>query len=291
MSSVRLDMAAVTGAAARLGHVMPWLRSLAVLCVLFLAAACAQVPKQAFNKEAHAGLKRIALFEPVKPDSYAVAVVHHPGNSFGLIGGLIAAAEIQSKSNGFTTKMRELQLDFAAYLTESVEQALVAANYEVVRFAPNRPENRVLNDYANIPVEADAYLDWAINWHGFLAATIHTDYMPSTRIYVRLVDAKSKAVLYSELIGYGFQYGAGEPVQLQAEPQHRFPTYGSLIDGAEQAAEALKAAAPLIGARISNDLRPSDFAPKDSGPKDARPDDMKISALGMDNHAYRNAYR
>lgn len=267
MSSVRFRVAAIIGAAAYTGSTMPWLRRLAVLCILFLAAACAQLPKQAFNKEAHADIKRIAIFEPAKPETYTVMVVQHPGNSFGLIGGLIAAAEIQSKSNGFTTKMQEMQLDFAAHLTQSVEEALRSANYEVVRFAPNRSENRIMDNYADISVEADAYLDWAINWQGFLAATIHTDYMPSARVYVRLVDAKSKAVLYSELIGYGFQYGLGEPVQLPAEPRHRFPTYGSLIDGAEQAAEALKAGVPLISARISSDLRPREIRTSDIGSK------------------------
>lgn len=230
-------------------------RVLGVIALLMLTVACAQVPKQAFNKEAHPEVKRIALFEPAKPEEYVVAIAHHPGNSFGLIGALVAAADTKSKSEGFTTKMKELQIDFATQLTSALEEELVTAKYDVVRFSPTRPKSALLEDYAGIDVQADAYLDWVINWNGFIAATATSDYVPSARIYVRLVDAKTKAVLYSELIGYGYQYGPGQPVELVSDAKYRYGSYSTLIDGAQGAAEALTAGTPLISRKISDDLR------------------------------------
>lgn len=230
-------------------------RVLGVFALLALTAACAQVPKQAFNKDAHQNVKRIALFEPAKPEEYVVAIANHPGNSFGLIGAIVAAADTKSKTEGFTSKMKELELDIATELTAALEQELVTAKYDVVRFAPARAKPELLENYASVDVEADAYLDWVINWSGFIAATATSDYVPSARVYVRLVDAKSKAVLYSELIGYGYQYGPGQPIELISDAKYRYGSYSTLLDGATGAAEGLKAGAPLIVRKISDDLR------------------------------------
>ncbi|WP_341899091.1 hypothetical protein [Ferrovibrio terrae] len=229
-------------------------RLFSVFAVLALTVACAQVPKQAFNKEAHTEVKRIALFEPAKPEEYVVYIANHPGGSFGLIGALVAAADTKSKTDGFTSKMKELQVDFAASLTAALEQELVTAKYDVVRFTPTRAKPELLDSYAGVDVEADAYLDWVINWNGFIAPTATSDYLPSARVYVRLVDARTKAVLYAELIGYGYQHGPGQPIELASDAKYRFGNYSTLIEGAQNAAEALNAATPLIVRKISTDI-------------------------------------
>lgn len=254
MAVLNAPVAGETNIRAFFPNLRLWTRAFTLFALIVLAAGCAQVPKQAFNKEAHGNLKRIAVLEPAKPESYAVYIAHHPGASFGLIGGIIAAADMQSKTDGFTGKMKELDIDFANILTTSVEEELRKANYDVVRHKPERQNQSLLDNYANLSVDADAYLDWVINWNGFIAATATSDYLPSVRVYVRLVQADTKAVLYSELIGYGYQHGGGQPIELAAEPNHRYGSYSSLMERAPVAAEGLKAGAPLIARQISTDL-------------------------------------
>jgi hypothetical protein len=65
-----------------------------------LLAGCAEMPKQAFNARKATQLKRVVLVHPENQTEYATDIVNHPGVSFGLIGGLIAAADIQTLHTG-----------------------------------------------------------------------------------------------------------------------------------------------------------------------------------------------
>ena len=60
---------------------------LALLAFSVALAGCVTVENQPFNKEAHAKIKTIAILPaPAVPD-YSINILHHPGASFGLIGG------------------------------------------------------------------------------------------------------------------------------------------------------------------------------------------------------------
>jgi len=80
-------------------------RYLTASVLMLVLSACMSVPQQHFNQAANPQIKRIAVVPVNKPSEYVVEIVHHPGNSFGLIGGLVALTETSSKTNQFTTRV------------------------------------------------------------------------------------------------------------------------------------------------------------------------------------------
>jgi hypothetical protein len=71
-----------------------------------------QINKQAFNKDASVAIKAVAISQPQIQDEYETVILGHPGTSFGLIGGLTATADMQSKTNQLTAVIdpKELRL-------------------------------------------------------------------------------------------------------------------------------------------------------------------------------------
>ena len=70
-------------------------------CVALLVSAlgaCGGIHKQAFNKDAHQDVKTVGLLEPASNGEYSVLNHGHVGGGFGLIGGLIAVADMQSEN-------------------------------------------------------------------------------------------------------------------------------------------------------------------------------------------------
>jgi hypothetical protein len=221
---------------------------------LMVLGGCAQFPKQAFNKAAHDNVRHIALLSPAKSDDYTVYMAHHPGMSFGLIGGIIAAADMQSKSSEFTAKLKEREFDFAARLTDAIEAELLRQNFKVTRVNVTREKPELLTDYSVVKAEADAYLDWVINWQGYLTAAATTDYTPSARVAFRLVTPQKKEVIYSELIGYGFQIGASQAVTLPADAKYTYSNFSKLISSIDEAVAGLSEGVPLISKQVGIDL-------------------------------------
>src|SRR5829696_3599749 len=69
-----------------------------VLVAAIAFSGCASVPNQPYNKAANAHVKRIGVLLVSNPGDYEVSILHHPGSGFGLVGGLIALGDMNSKS-------------------------------------------------------------------------------------------------------------------------------------------------------------------------------------------------
>src|ERR1700675_1058573 len=123
------------------------LRYLLILCAV-LSSGCVSVPNQSYNKAAHGEIKKIGLVKVSNPADYSVNLVHHPGASFGLIGGLIAAEDIDTKSKTFTQQQVDKYIRLGPDLTEALRQALVANGFEVILVdAGDKPRAEFLKDY------------------------------------------------------------------------------------------------------------------------------------------------
>src|SRR5690349_9233819 len=78
------------------------LRLLAVALVAVLTACAGPVPKLEASTAKLGGVKSVAVVRPPEPKAYTVMNFGHPGVAFGLIGGLVAAADQNSKQNQLT---------------------------------------------------------------------------------------------------------------------------------------------------------------------------------------------
>src|SRR5688572_24109194 len=152
---------------------------LALLLVTLALTGCVTVENQPFNKEAHARIKTIAILPAPAVPEYSINIMHHPGASFGLIGGLIAAAEMGSKGTAFTASMQEQKFDVAKALTDAVQKEVEQRGYTVVVLNDmKRTDAKLLEDYGTVRADADAYLDLVVGIAGYWANSHTTPYYP-----------------------------------------------------------------------------------------------------------------
>lgn len=239
---------------------MPTLRSLArkSLCIvaILVLAACAQIPKQAFNRSANKDIKTIAILEPANSGEIAVQNLGHPGMSFGLIGGLIAAVDISAKTKEFTTLATQKSLNYVGEYQSALVQALENHGYVVKTLKVSREKSLdFLKTYDDLDPSVDAYLDMGLSC-GYLSASSGTDYIPTVRSGVRLIKRSTKEVLYQDIVSYGYEMRAARAISIPAEPKYYFKDFEALKVGMDVAVGGLRVGFPLVANQIANDIRP-----------------------------------
>ncbi len=225
----------------------------AILIILVGALAGCATPRQPYNRAAHQDIKVACLLQPGAGSDYEVVNLGHPGGMFGLIGGLIAAADAYSKTTEFTNAAKKLGLD----VPEAFKQALVAAiesrGYRVKVLDVKRPRPGLLEKYDALDAECDAYVDTVIR-AAYLSASATADYFPSVVASVRVVKRRTLEIVYGESIAYGFQYSGGTPVQITADPKYRFKDFPALMANVPLATAGLQRGVPDVVTQIGRDL-------------------------------------
>src|SRR3990172_5270308 len=141
-----------------------FIRLIIIILAASFLAACAAVPQQTFNKQAHAKIKTIALIQAPAPKEYIVNIVHHPGYQFGLLGGLAAAAELSSKTERFTTEAKKAGLDISKEIMTTLKTKMEKTGYQVIMVEQAKAEadkaerTDFLQDYPAADPKPDAYL-------------------------------------------------------------------------------------------------------------------------------------
>jgi hypothetical protein len=218
-----------------------------------IVTGCAGIDKQAFNKAANQELKTIGLLEPAASGEYVVQNLGHPGMGFGLIGGLIAVADMQSKTNRFTELMKERNLNVSDEFQSKLTAELQNRGYAVKVIKPERSKPALLENYDALEKDVDAYLDLGVN-AGYMCASATADYVPTVRSIVRLVKKGSNEILYQDIIAYGYEFRAAQAVSIPADQQYFFKDFDVLTSDPDLAMEGLKRGIPLVTSRIAQDL-------------------------------------
>lgn len=232
------------------------IRSLAaVLVSVVFASGCAQMNKQAFNKEANLALKSVAISQPQIQDEYETVVLGHPGLSFGLVGGLIAAADMQSKTDRLTAVIepKELRLQdrFVAKLSESLGKT--GYTTKVVPVPKEISDDQVV-DYVKKNATVDAVL--AVKMRGsYLAAGPTTDYFPYIYVNVKKVHAQTGAILYEDNFTYGYTMQNMQTVHFASDSSYRFATIDNLTADPVKTRQSLISGIDGIAEQIALDLK------------------------------------
>ena len=230
---------------------------LIAVCAVMLLTGCASVPRQPFNKEANPHVRKIALVSISSPEEYSVSIVNHPGASFGLIGGIAAVADMSSKSSEFTRLQGEKRQQIGPELGDAIAQALSQdGTFEIVRVdsgARQTPRIAYLENYPQ--AECDAYLDVVIQQAGYVAQYATAPYVPTLSVPVRLVDAKSKTVLYTTTF---FMTDGNIPAggkQLAPDSSYGFADFDALKAAAGRSGEGLRNGVNTVAKQLAADLR------------------------------------
>lgn len=227
----------------------------AVLVSVVFVTGCAQMNKQAFNKEANVSLKSLAISQPQIQDEYETIVLGHPGMSFGLIGGLVAAVDMQGKTKRLNAviepKELKLQERFATKLNENL--AKVGYTTQLVPIPKDIGDGQVV-DYVKKNASADAIITLKIKG-SYMAAGPATDYFPYIVINAKKVHAQTGEILYEDSFTYGYAMQDMKTVHFASDPSYRFNSIDSLTADPAKTREALIAGIDSIVEQIALDLK------------------------------------
>jgi hypothetical protein len=220
-----------------------------------LAAGCAAPKKQAFNRDAAVGYKTMAITQNTNKEFYEAGMLGHPGAAFGLIGGLIAAADIQSKSNRLTESLKPHETKLQERLSEKLKAGLNQVGYEssVVVLAPETTDEQIL-EAAKKKAGTDTVL--AIGVVGkYLAAGPSTDYLPYVLVKAPAMETKTGNTLYEDTFTYGYTFPHTKTVHLPSDPKYRFANIDALVAEPEKTRQGLIDGLDAIVMQIVADLK------------------------------------
>ena len=205
--------------------------------------------KQAFNSNANQHIREIALANAPTVDTVNINIIRHAGSSFGLIGGVLAAVDMNKKTAAY--KQAAGDFPWNEYVGEQLSLALSNTGYQVKSLKIRSESNnhfKYLKSYPALP--ADAILDYYFSVdHTAMGAT--TNYVPTVRLNARLVDTRTKALIYEQ------QFNTGLPLDKQAvfiPATQEYKNIKQLLAAAQPSQEELKIGIQKIAQRIAHDL-------------------------------------
>ena len=217
-------------------------------------------PQQAFNRESHTGIHKITVLETT-PSHTGVFMLNNPGASFGLIGGLIAAADQASKEKKFSVILAQENFDPVAYFRERLNVYLADKGYEVVPSQSPVETTKIQRGPLGLrkvygAVDTDAQLDVNFGFVGYAAAGAGdgSPYRPTITVGARLVGPDGKQNLFTDYFAYNNVFNMKNAVALNADAQYAYPTFGDLEAAGPKAVEGLKTAIDNVAAAVAQQL-------------------------------------
>lgn len=231
-----------------------------LLVVLLLAStlgACAAPGHRPYDPAVRTQIRTIGVLTPAVTDMVAVRLSVHPGDSFGVVGMLVAEGEMSGKTNEFTRFLSAHGFRCKSEFRADLLTSLGAAGYELRPIDVFRPigQYNFLERYPMDDGSVDAYLDLNSPLIGYTAAGYDTPYRPTVQLGVRLVRAKDHKVLYQDTITYN-AFGDGDgAITLMATREFEFNAFADLIAGPVRAVDGLREAMRSIGQELARQLR------------------------------------
>ena len=227
-----------------------------IIALAGLLTGCGSVPKQAFNAEASPHVKHLAVTQYEEQKDIGAVVVNHAGNSFGLIGMMVAAVDQNSKTAKLTAALDLEKTRPTTLFHNKLNAALTAQGYELMPVALRRDdiEPEIKNKLtaiqgvdANLLVRADA---------SYMAAGATSDYLPAVNARAEVFDRKEGKLLYRELYAYGFNGAAAkDTVTLPAAPECKFTNLDAVVSQAPLARKCLVDGLEAVAQAIADDLK------------------------------------
>ncbi len=220
-----------------------------------LVTACAgPVPKMDMSTDNISTIRTIAVVRPPGPKTYAVLNFGSPAMAFGLLGGLVAAHEQNSKQEALTAAYKAQGSFGTSNLASGIASKLTAAGFEAnVEDAPwEEAEGRYKLPFENIKSSADAVLVLFPTIVGFVATGMTADYLPTITVVAVMLGKDRKQQLYR---GYHASGWTPKAEGWKSSPAKvTFSNFDALMADPKTSAAALTGAADAIASSIAGDL-------------------------------------
>lgn len=224
------------------------------LLIAISLTGCASVSKQAFNKENSKHIKTLTLAKQEAPESYGINIVAHPAANFGLVGGLIAVADLESKGSILTKALDPKSTKLREQLSLKLNEALNKAGYsiEVVAHTEEKEPTAMIAGLRS-KSKTDVILATNIN-ASYIAAGPTTPYYPYVRADVALADIQSGKILYQDTITYGYAFPNSKTIHLGTGSDFQFENIDKLVEQKDKARAGLAAGIEAIINQVTFDL-------------------------------------
>ncbi|MEE9303593.1 MAG: hypothetical protein V3U84_07380 [Thiotrichaceae bacterium] len=227
---------------------------LSLLFVTIFVTGCSSIPQQSFNAEANKNIKTVALIKPPAVKEVNVGIVHHPGNSFGLIGAAIAAADTAGKTSDYNKALGTNKVNWSAYAQAQLKAQLEKNGYTVKNVVARKKGNSSAKFMETYPdTGTDAILDYYYNVQ-YLATGPTTDYIPTVNFMSRLVKSSDKSVIYAQHFVSGNAVIAAKGAVATVN-NTGFNNIASLKAKPKESVQALKKGVDTIASLIGKDLK------------------------------------
>ncbi|HEX5314745.1 MAG TPA: hypothetical protein VFX38_07585 [Gammaproteobacteria bacterium] len=189
------------------------------------------------------------------PPGFTVSIRTPVGASFGLIGGAIAAGEINEKSAEFTKAVAAQGFSVQQALTEQLKADLEAEGYAVDLVPATRSGDSFLRSYPQ-GSGGEAWLDVVVKDHsvGYRAAGNKTSYYPYVLVSAQLV-GPGGGVLYSQQLVYNPIHPPKNARTIAPSGEYAYANFDQLMADPARATAGLKQAVAQIAAAIAADLK------------------------------------
>jgi hypothetical protein len=231
----------------------------AALAVLLFAAGCA-APEIPFDRSEAGSVHSIGVLTPDIPEKPTVRLASDPGQSFGLVGGLIDAAMETKRNDRLWAILLVRKFVAPNTLSHDLVAALQARGYAAKVVPIERKEGSgFLKTYPPAADSGvDAYLDVSAIGigYGYVAAGIGSEqpYRPFVWVNCKLVRASDSSVLMEDAVMYN-PIGDGKWVTISPDPAYAFPDFDNLTAHPDQAAAGVNTSLQKTAGQIGMLMR------------------------------------
>ena len=230
------------------------------LCALVLSGCVTMPEQQAYNREVHP-IKTVAVLETT-PVKTSVFMLNHPGVSFGLIGGLVAAADQSSKESKFHATLEQAGFEPLPYFRERLSLHMAERGYvlvwpesQVEKKKSNRGSFGLRKAYGTNST-GDAQLDINFGFVGYAAAGAGdgSPYRPTVTMAARLISPDGKQNYYTDYYAYNNVFNLTKAVVIDGGAEHVYPGFDELHASGVESVEGLKEAIDAVAAKIAQQI-------------------------------------
>lgn len=226
-----------------------------LVATLLLGACVGPVPKIDAPLERLVEIKSIAVVKVPEPKTYTVFNMGHPGMAFGLIGGLVAAADQSSKQDTLSAAYKAQGTAINTLLVKQLATRLEAQGYAVTE--QDAPWVEANGGYTlafdKLESPADAILVVSPTMVGFVSPPRVGVYLPTiTSVVVLLGKDKTKPIYR------GYHSAGWKPLAdgwRNTEAKTTFPDFAALMADTKASASRLEKSASDIADSVAQDLK------------------------------------
>lgn len=230
------------------------LRHLKIAAAALVLAGCGAMPKVDSDAARLSTVRTVAVIRAPEPKTYTIINLSHPGMMFGLIGGMIAGKDAESKQETLSKAYHDQGTQFTTTLAARIVDGLRHSGYDArVEEAPwVEKDGKQTLDFSAIQSTADVVLVTSPSIIGFVAPQMGSDYYPTMLAGATVLGKDRKDKLYVGFHASGWHMSREGWRNTAAAVT--YPNFSDIMADTKASAASLDAAAAAVAATIVADL-------------------------------------